>query len=314
MFLISIPPVVILLMSNRFALLAATNCICQLAVFLLTANIPALLTGRMSYVDIAWPWGLVTIGLSPMLAGTHWPVLELGRENLVMVAYLVSGLRMGLGALVLAALGHLSKEMPRYLFQRRRWAKQGVTDETSMKYKVTMQKEILVQCLANMGCLAMPLLVQTSGYLTGPLTWLEVVGWTMWVLSLVFEHTADQQKLNFVQECKKQKVKNTICDVGLWRYSRHPNYFGEWMVWNSLVLTSVPSILAMWESDLENTLTKTGVTLGVVLVSWAMYQCLVNYTGAKPSEFYSVQKRPDYVRYQATVNMFIPGRRKEMMD
>merc|ERR1711892_1455799 len=168
MFLISIPPVVILLMSNRFALLATTNSICQLAVFLLTANIPALLTGRMSYVDIAWPWGLVTIGLSPMLAGTHWPVLELGRENLVMVAYLVSGLRM---------------EMPRYLFQRRRWAKQGVTDETSMKYKVTMQKEILVQCLANMGCLAMPLLVQTSGYLTGPLTWLEVVGWTMWVLS-----------------------------------------------------------------------------------------------------------------------------------
>ena len=65
---------------------------------------------------------------------------------------------------------------------------------------------------------------------------------------------------------------------------------------------------------MENTLTKTGVTLGVLLVSWAMYQCLVNYTGAKPSEFYSVQKRPDYVRYQATVNMFIPGRRKEITD
>ena len=34
----------------------------QLIVFIFAANIPALITGRMSYVDLAWPWGLFTIG------------------------------------------------------------------------------------------------------------------------------------------------------------------------------------------------------------------------------------------------------------
>eukprot|EP00092_Neocalanus_flemingeri_P012359 GFUD01013325.1.p1 GENE.GFUD01013325.1~~GFUD01013325.1.p1 ORF type:complete len:320 (+),score=77.90 GFUD01013325.1:163-1122(+) len=312
LFLMSLPPVGILLLSDKFALMATTNCILQLLLFLVTANIPALVTGRMSYVDIAWPWGLVTIGIVPLLTGVQGPLQGgINRANLVTVAYLVSGLRMGLGAVVMAAFGHLKKELPRYLFQRRRWAKKGITDESSVIYKMTMQKEIMVQCLSNMGCLAMPLLVQTSGYMTGPLTWLEMAGWAMWAASLIFEHTADQQKLNFAQECKKMNKKNAICDVGLWRYSRHPNYFGEWMVWNSLVLTSVPSLLAMWQAEQETILTKCGLTLGVLAVSWAMYQCLVNYTGAKPAEFYSLQKRPDYARYQTTVNMFIPGYRRQ---
>ena len=45
-----------------------------------------------------------------------------------------------------------------------------------------------------------------------------------------------------------------------------------------------------------------------------MYQCLVNYTGAKPAEYYTVQKRPDYANYQKMVNMFVPGPRKELKE
>ena len=40
------------------------------------------------------------------------------------------------------------------------WAKAGITDETSLAYKLNMQKEILVQCVANMGLLCMPLMMQ----------------------------------------------------------------------------------------------------------------------------------------------------------
>ena len=39
--------------------------------------------------------------------------------------------------------------------------------------------------------------------------------------------------------------KGGTCEVGLWRYCRHPNYFGEWCVWNSLVITTLPSAAAM---------------------------------------------------------------------
>ena len=57
---------------------------------------------------------------------------------------------------------------------------------------------------------------------------------------------------------------------------------------------------------------KIGITWGLIMISWMMYQCLVNYTGAKPAEYYTVQKRPDYVNYQKMVNMFVPGPRKEL--
>ena len=57
-----------------------------------------------------------------------------------------------------------------------------------------------------------------------------------------------------------------------------------------------------------------GMTWGLFSISWMMYTCLVHYTGAAPAEYYSVKKRPDYVKYQKTVNMFIPGPRKSLAE
>ena len=58
-----------LLASANFSSAAAVNAALQFVVFVLTANIPAVITGRMSYVDIAWPCGLVIIGLGPLIQG-----------------------------------------------------------------------------------------------------------------------------------------------------------------------------------------------------------------------------------------------------
>jgi len=93
-----------------------------------------------------------------------------------------------------------------------------------------MQKEIFVQCMCNMGLLAVPLYLQAYSYLSSPLTSWEVVSWLLWLVSLGMEHRADLQKKAFVRQCLKDGVKGTVCEVGLWRYSRHPNYFFEWMV------------------------------------------------------------------------------------
>jgi len=311
MLLMALPSVLVLLVSNNFMITTALNSVLQFTVFLLTANIPALVTGRMSYVDIAWPWGLVTIGLLPLISETQGAGV---RVKLVMAAYLAAGARMAFGGAVLFFTGRLQQEFPRYLYQRQNWAKEGITDEASWRFKLTMQKEIIVQCLANMGALSLPMMVQSFGYMRGPLTWLEICGWTLWFLSIVFEHTADLQKKKYVKECIKNNVKNGVCDVGLWRYSRHPNYFGEWMVWNCLILTSVPSLLALWETPKESLVTKLGTSIGLFSISLMMYQCLVHYTGAVPAEYYSVRKRPEYVEYQEKVNMFVPGPRREGGD
>merc|ERR1711971_986348 len=240
-----------LLLSPQLSAAASLNAILQLVVFLLLAHVPALMTGRMSYVDLA---------------------------------YTFAGLRMGLGAVALWVKGHLDEEMPLYLYQRLRWAKKGVTEESSWMFCFEMQKEIFVQALCNMGILAIPLILQSQSYLKSPLTPLEIGAWLVWVLALLVEHKADLQKKAFIRQCAKDKVKDAVCEVGLWRYSRHPNYFCEWMV---------------------------GLSGGLLFVIHAMYQCLVNYTGAVPAEFYSIKKRPAYADYQRRVNMFFPGPRRE---
>lgn len=218
---------------------------------------------------------------------------------------------MGLGAVLLLLKGHLNEEMPRYLYQRLRWAKKGVTDESSWKFQIEMQKEIFVQALCNMGILAIPLMLQSQSYLKSPLTLLEVGAWTVWLVALLVEHKADLQKKAFVRQCAKDKVKDEVCEVGLWRYSRHPNYFCEWMVWCSLVASSLPSLFAFIAAEQEPLIAKVGLSGGLIFVVHAMYQCLVNYTGAVPAEFYSIKKRPAYADYQKRVNMFFPGPRKE---
>ena len=54
------------------------------------------------------------------------------------------------------------------------------------------------------------------------------------------------------------------------------------------------------------------LTLGLLFVSRLMYQTLVHYTGARPSEYYSLQKRPAYAEYQRRTNRFFPGPSKDV--
>ena len=83
-----------LMLHPTYSAPALTNLVAQLLVFLPTALVPALVTGRMSWVDIAWPWGLVTIGLSPLLSP---PETWSPRTYLVMAAFFAAGGRMALG-------------------------------------------------------------------------------------------------------------------------------------------------------------------------------------------------------------------------
>merc|ERR1711936_1507028 len=106
----SLAPVIGLLASSQFYAPALTNLIIQPIWFLISVNIPALLTGRMSYVDIAWPWGLVMIGLVPIFhpnSNVSWSPMN--RATLISGAYLLAGLRMGLGAIRLLRQGHLNE-------------------------------------------------------------------------------------------------------------------------------------------------------------------------------------------------------------
>ncbi|GLT63548.1 hypothetical protein SLA2020_361070 [Shorea laevis] len=65
----------------------------------------------------------------------------------------------------------------------------------------------------------------------------DVIGWIMWVVGISVEATADQQKLLFKNSPEN---RGKWCNIGLWKYSRHPNYFGELLLWWGIFVASSP--------------------------------------------------------------------------
>jgi steroid 5-alpha reductase family enzyme len=210
---------------------------------------------------------------------------------------------MGIGAIKLLISGHLDKELPRYEFQKKRWSKAGKTNTA-----LAMQIEAIMQGIANAAFLAFPAFIISSNP-SEEISILEMIGIVIWLVSFIMESVADIQKLKYLRSMKKSGARNTVCNIGLWKYSRHPNYFAEWMVWNALVIASIPSWLKLYPNMPVIIFVLVGV--GLLLTSRIMYVTLVIYTGAVPSEYYSVQKRPAYKDYQQTTNMFFPGPTKK---
>jgi len=289
---------ILLFNSNNFQSVALINGIAQLALFLFVVCIPIWKTGRMSYVDIGWPWGVALIGLITYCQANDITL----SKTLVVTAYVLIGSRMGLGALKMWSMGLLNKEFPRYEYQKIRWQKSNKTNTG-----LAMQIEALSQGLANASFLAIPIFLISVSPST-QLSPLEIIGFAIFLFSIVFETIADYQKLKFLKEMKRQNKQNMVCDIGLWKYTRHPNYFAEWMVWNGLIIASIPSYISLFDSE-ELWL---WIMIGIILLytSRIMYITLVYLTGAVPSEYYSSQKRPAYKAYQQSTNIFFPGPKK----
>lgn len=290
----------ILLFSQSFHQLFTINGITQLLLFALVVCWPIWKTGRLSYVDIGWPWGLFCIGLITFLfsEGYAWRVRVVG------CIYMFIGLRMGIGALQLWWKGYMKKEFPRYQYQRRRWERAGKTN-----IPLAMQVDALAQGIANASFLAFPAFIIGSNP-SPHFSVFEIIGLILWILAFLMETIADAQKLKFLRKMSALGKKNKVCDVGLWKYSRHPNYFAEWMVWNALVIAAIPSWIALYSE--EHLVIWILLGIGLLFVSRIMYLSLVYLTGAVPSEYYSLRKRPDYEAYTKRVNMFFPGRPKSL--
>ena len=290
---------ILLFNSNNFQSITIINGIGQLVLFLFVVCIPIWKTGRMSYVDIGWPWGVALIGL---IAYCQINTITLSK-TLVITAYILIGSRMGLGALKMWSMGLLKKEFPRYEYQKIRWEKSNKTNTG-----LAMQVEALSQGLANASFLAIPIFLISVSPST-QLSPLEIIGFTIFILSIVLETVADYQKLKFLKEMKLQNKQNMVCDVGLWKYTRHPNYFAEWMVWNGLIIASIPSFILLFDSEALWLWIMIGIAL--LYTSRIMYITLLYLTGAVPSEYYSAQKRPAYKAYQQSTNIFFPGPKKK---
>jgi steroid 5-alpha reductase family enzyme len=123
---------------------------------------------------------------------------------------------------------------------------------------------------------------------------LDLVGIIIAVLALAGEAIADLQLSRFR---KTPQAKTEVCETGLWRYSRHPNYFFEWMFWCCWVLFAVPPSIASWLS---------------LLAPLLMYWLLVHVSGIPPLEDHMLRSRGQKFRaLQRRVNAFFPGPRRQ---
>jgi steroid 5-alpha reductase family enzyme len=288
----------LLLLSENLTSISFTNGALQLLLFVFVVCLPTWRTGRMSYVDIGWPWGVALIGIITWLYSEG----DSARIATISILYILIGSRMGMGALKMWRLGMLNTEFPRYEYQKKRWKKAGKNNTM-----LAMQIEGILQGLANASFLAMPAFIIATNSNTA-ISMLEIVGILIWLGAFVMESIADMQKISFLKKMKASGEKNKVCNVGLWKYTRHPNYFAEWMVWNGLIIASIPSWILLYDTESMTIWILLG--LGLLFTSRMMYTTLVYHTGAIPSEYYSLKKRPDYKTYQERTNIFFPGPKK----
>ncbi len=124
-----------------------------------------------------------------------------------------------------------------------------------------------------------------------PREWLDYLGLLLWALGLAFESIADWQLSKFKSDPQR---RGTVMDHGLWRYSRHPNYFGEFCVWWGFYLVAL-SAGAWWSLP--------GPLLMTLL--------LIKVSGVALLEKDIRERRPGYSEYIRRTSAFFPWPPKE---
>jgi len=123
---------------------------------------------------------------------------------------------------------------------------------------------------------------------------IDLVAIAVAVIAIGGEAISDRQLAAFR---KTPEAKTGVMEIGIWRYSRHPNYFFEWLGWCAWPLLAITMPLGLsWLS---------------LLAPMLMYWLLVHVSGIPPLEHHMLVSRGDKFRaLQARVNAFFPGPRK----
>jgi steroid 5-alpha reductase family enzyme len=172
----------------------------------------ALRIGNAGIVDIAWSAGFAPVAVLFALMASGDPV----RRTVLAIIVSLWSLRLG-GYLYVRVMSHHPKEDRRYADLRRSW---GEHTHRNMFWFFEMQA-LLLAVLSVPGLL---ICLNPRPQLQP----LEYAGCLLWLLAVSGEALADRQLQRFKADATHP---GALCDVGLWRYSRHPNYFFEWCVW-----------------------------------------------------------------------------------
>ncbi|TWP36394.1 DUF1295 domain-containing protein [Leekyejoonella antrihumi] len=243
-------------------------CFALLVVLQSVTCVISLRAHRFRIVDQVWGSGLALVSILCALIGTG----DLPRRILLAIVVTVWGARL---TAHIARRARGTDEDPRY------------AELVAGKSAAAAAGAVFgIQCVAQW-FISLPIQVAACSGPPSGLAWLIVsAGGAVAVAGMVVESIADRQLKAFKAD---HDIHGCIMDQGLWGWSRHPNYFGDALVWVGVYLVAV----AVWPGPLT------------VLSPAAMVWFLVVATGARRLERH-LASRPGYAAYQERTSFFVP--------
>jgi steroid 5-alpha reductase family enzyme len=227
----------------------------------------SLIFKRNDVADIAWGLGFVYLG---WLSFAYSPLFH--RAIIVNILVTIWGGRL---AWHIFSRNRKKPEDSRYQEWRQKW---------KLFYLRSFLQIFLLQGIL-LYIIALPVLFVNAMRPT-PITILDVIGVAVWLTGFYFESVGDRQLKNFISDPKN---KGKIMDQGLWKYTRHPNYFGEVTMWWGIfiLVLSAPGGFITFVGPLT-------ITLMILFVSGV------------PLLEKKYQGRADFEEYKKRTSIFLP--------
>jgi steroid 5-alpha reductase family enzyme len=223
----------------------------------------------VSIVDVAWGVAIALSGWIAFAVGGGNP----DRSLLMVVLVTLWGGRLA---------GYIASRKLRHGGEDSRYAAMRERSGGSFIW-VSLGKVFLLQAALAW---VIGLVLVGSGTYHGELGWLDLAGVVLWVTGIYFEAGGDAQLARF----KRDPVnKGKVMNQGLWRYTRHPNYFGEFCIWWGFYALAL-SAGAWW-------------TIVAPLIVTAL---VTKVSGAAHLERSTMGERPGYREYVERTSAFFP--------
>ncbi|MEU9735128.1 DUF1295 domain-containing protein [Streptomyces sp. NPDC048002] len=254
----------------EFGVGLAWSAAAALAVMLITFGV-AVRKGLHRIVDVAWGLGFTAVAVVTFVVSADSG--DTGRRLLVTALTAVWGVRL---AAHIARRGRGHGEDPRY---------EAMLSRAPGSRNLYALRMVYLLQGALVWLVSLP--VQAAQYIPGELGAVAAAGACVWAVGLAFEAVGDFQLARFKADPAN---RGRIMDRGLWRYTRHPNYFGDFCVWWGLFLITCDSLAAA----------------SVSLVSPVVMTLLLTKGSGQRLLERHMSDRPGYAAYVARTSGFFP--------
>jgi len=241
------------------------------AVMMVAGWLTSLAYKNVTVVDSLWGLGFVLIAWLTFFGSDGF----YGRRVLIVALVTLWGLRL---CLYLSWRNWRKGEDPRY----GSWRKQS----GNRFWLVSLFKVFVLQALF-LWVISVSLQIGLLATTPDHLKWLDAIGLIVWSAGFVFESVGDWQLARFKAD---PASKGRVMDRGLWAYTRHPNYFGEFLVWWGLFLITLSTPNGWWT-----------IFSPIIITS-----VLLKMTGIPLTEKALVENRPGYDDYIKRTSAFVP--------